>query len=139
METGNAQDMELQAQQRSHIEGLLGQFIRNVDGVKAAVVASVDGFPLAEVAGPEGRGKRLAAMTSAMLALAGAVGKELELGSLQVLMLEAEFGKVLMLSLSAGSSAFLLMAACDQRSVIGNVLWSARECGQKILAELSGA
>ncbi len=30
------------------------------------------------------------------------------------------------------------MAACDQRSVIGQVLWQSRECGQAILAELGG-
>ncbi len=131
--------MELSAAQQAQVTDLLQQYVSNVDGVRAVVLASVDGFALAEVAGKDRSGQRLAAMTSAMLALAGAVGKELELGSLQVLMLEAEFGKVLMLSLSAGSSAYLLMAACDQRSVIGNVLWSARECGQKILAELSGA
>ena len=131
--------MELSAAQQAQVTDLLQQYVSNVDGVRAVVLASVDGFALAEVAGKDRSGQRLAAMTSAMLALAVAVGKELELGSLQVLMLEAEFGKVLMLSLSAGSSAFLLMAACDQRSVIGNVLWSARECGQKILAELSGA
>lgn len=131
--------MELSAAQQAQVTDLLQQYVSNVDGVRAVVLASVDGFALAEVAGKDRSGQRLAAMTSAMLALAGAVGKELELGSLQVLMLEAEFGKVLMLSLSAGSSVYLLMAACDQRSVIGNVLWSARECGQKILAELSGA
>ena len=131
--------MELQAGQRSRVEALLGQFVRNVDGVRATVLASVDGFPLAEVAGPEGRGKRLAAMTSAMLALAGAVGRELELGNLQVLILEALKGKVLMLSLESGGAPLLLMAACDQRSVIGNVLWNARECGRQVLAELEDA
>ena len=34
---------------------------------------------------------------------------------------------------------FLLMAACDHRSVIGNVLWSAKECGRNVLAELDGS
>lgn len=38
-------------------------------------------------------------MTSAMLALAAAVGRELSLGELEVLMLEAGEGKVLMLAL----------------------------------------
>ncbi|WP_329847130.1 hypothetical protein [Stenotrophomonas sepilia] len=31
------------------------------------------------------------------------------------------------------------LAACDQRSVIGQVLWQSRECGQAILAELGGS
>ena len=93
-----------------------------------------------ENAGAEGRGERLAAMTSAMLALAAAVGRELVLGDLQTLMLEAAGGKVLMLAIQAeGRAPLLLMAACDQRSVIGQVLWQSRECGQAILAELGGS
>jgi len=79
-------------------------------------------------------------MTSAMLALAAAVGRELLLGDLQTLMLEAAGGKVLMLAIQAeGRAPLLLMAACDQRSVIGQVLWQSRECGQAILAELGGS
>lgn len=131
--------MELSKKQQERIETMLSEYVNTVDGVRAAVLASVDGFALAEVAGKDRSGKRLAAMTSAMLALAGAVGRELQLGRLQVLMLEAEDGKVLMLSLDAKGASLLLMAACDQRSVIGNVLWSARECGQKVLTELGGA
>jgi predicted regulator of Ras-like GTPase activity (Roadblock/LC7/MglB family) len=110
-----------------------------VEGVRTVVLASVDGFALVS-AGAEGRGERLAAMTSAMLALAAAVGRELVLGDLQTLMLEAAGGKVLMLAIQAeGRAPLLLMAACDQRSVIGQVLWQSRECGQAILAELGGS
>lgn len=128
--------MELEADQRLRIEAVMGQFIARVDGVHSAVLASVDGFALAHVAGSEGRGKRLAAMTSAMLGLAGAVGRELELGDLSVLLLEALKGKVLMLSLTTNGATLLLMAACDQNSLIGNVLWNARECGRQLVAEL---
>lgn len=131
--------MELSQQQHVRVSELLQQYVSSIDGVRAVVLASVDGFALAEVAGNDNRGQRLAAMTSAMLALAGAVGKELEMGSLQVLMLEALNGKVLMLSLDTGKSPLLLMAACDQRSVIGNVLWRARECGQNVLTTLADA
>lgn len=118
------------------VERLLQEFSDSVDGVRTAVIASVDGFALAQSSGHTASGERLAAMTSAMLALAGAVGRELSLGQLQVLMLEASDGKVLMLSIQMERGSLLLMAACDQRSVIGNVLWSARECGRKVLAEL---
>ena len=129
--------MELSQQQKVVVGALLQQYA-SVDGVRAVVLSSVDGFALADVASNDNRGQRLAAMTSAMLALAGAVGKELEMGGLQVLMLEALNGKVLMLSLNAGNDTLLLMAACDQRSVIGNVLWSARECGQRVVETLAG-
>ena len=117
----------------------LGAFCSDISGVRNAVIASVDGFALVSASNGQGKGERLAAMTSAMLALAAALGRELSLGQLGVLMLEAEDGKVLMLSLRTEREPFLLMAACDHRSVIGNVLWSAKECGRNVLAELDGS
>lgn len=126
------EDWEIKA-----IDVRLQEFADSVDGVRAAVVASVDGFVLAQVATQSSSGERLAAMTSAMLALASAVGRELALGTLDVLMLEASEGKVLMQSIPLPRGSLLLMAACGQRSVIGHVLWSARECGRKIQVELS--
>ncbi|MGE8224531.1 MAG: roadblock/LC7 domain-containing protein [Stenotrophomonas sp.] len=126
------EDWEIKA-----IDIRLQEFADSVDGVRAAVVASVDGFVLAQAATQSSSGERLAAMTSAMLALASAVGRELALGTLDVLMLEASEGKVLMQSIPLPRGSLLLMAACGQRSVIGHVLWSARECGRKIQAELS--
>jgi len=126
------------AGQRERLQPLLQDLQQRVEGVRTVVLASVDGFAL--VSAGEGRGERLAAMTSAMLALAAAVGRELVLGDLQTLMLEAAGGKVLMLAIQAeGRAPLLLMAACDQRSVIGQVLWQSRECGQAILAELGGS
>ena len=124
--------------ERANVERRLREFSDAVDGVRTAVVASVDGFALAQSNPASTNGERLAAMTSAMLALAAAVGRELELGELEVLMLEAGRGKVLMLSLPASPHPLLLMAACDQGCVIGKVLWRAKECGRGILAELGG-
>jgi len=124
---------------RERIHAHLLELIRSVDGIDTAVVASVDGFVQAQVVRQAGAGERLAAMTSSMLALAGAIGRELALGELQVLMVEASEGKVLMLSIPVPGRALLLMAACTRRSVIGNALWSARKCGQQILSEFGGA
>lgn len=124
--------------ERSNVEGLLRAFVDAVDGVHTAVVASVDGFVLAHSNAASDNGERLAAMTSAMLALAGAISRELTLGHLEVLMLEAQDGKVLMITLKTRQAPLLLMAACDHRSVIGNALWSAKECGRDILTHLDG-
>ncbi|KAF1015089.1 MAG: hypothetical protein GAK31_02577 [Stenotrophomonas maltophilia] len=137
MADGQAQPLPGPAQ-RELLQPVLQDLLRRVPGIRTAVLSSVDGFALIS-AGVEGLGERLAAMTSAMLALAAAVGRELVLGDLQTLMLEADYGKVLMLSIQRpGSAPLLLMAACDQRSVMGQVLWQTRECGQAILAELRG-
>jgi predicted regulator of Ras-like GTPase activity (Roadblock/LC7/MglB family) len=124
---------------RDRVAQHLQAFADTLNGVRSAVLASVDGFALVPAAGSHGNGERLAAMTSAMLALAAAVGRELSLGELEVLMLEAGEGKVLMLALPCAPAPLLLMAACDTRCVTGKVLWSAKECGRNIMAELSGS
>lgn len=118
----------------ARIRAELDAFAHALPGVRSAVVASVDGFAIAEATGQAGAGDRLAAMTSSMLALGKAVTRELALGSMEVLMMEADEGKVLMLSIPSPGTPLLLMAACNRRTVIGNVLWSARECSQKIVA-----
>ncbi|WP_314103318.1 roadblock/LC7 domain-containing protein [uncultured Stenotrophomonas sp.] len=124
---------------RDRVLGHLQAFADDINGVRSVVLASVDGFALVPAAGTHGNGERLAAMTSAMLALAAAVGRELALGELEVLMLEANDGKVLMLALPCSPAPLLLMTACDTRCVTGKVLWSAKECGRNIMAELSGS
>ena len=128
----------LDAAHRQAVAAHLEAFASATTGLRAAVIASVDGFALVQSAPGAGNGERLAAMTSAMLALAGAVGRELALGALEVLILEAAEGKVLMLSIPAPQAPLLLMAACERNSLTGSVLWSAKECGQKVLAELDG-
>lgn len=124
---------------RERLTQHLNQFVDEIDGVRSVVLATVDGFALLPAAGTHGNGERLAAMTSAMLALAAAVGRELALGELETLMLEAGEGKVLMLALPCTPAPLLLMTACDTRCVVGKVLWSAKNCGRNIMAELSGS
>lgn len=124
---------------RARLAEHLDRFFADIDGVRSVVLATVDGFALMPAAGAHGNGERLAAMTSAMLALAAAVGRELALGELETLMLEAGEGRVLMLALPCTPAPLLLMTACDTRCVIGKVLWSAKDCGRRIMAELSGS
>ncbi len=124
---------------RERLAKHLNLFVDDIDGVRSVVLATVDGFALLPAAGTHGNGERLAAMTSAMLALAAAVGRELALGELETLMLEAGEGKVLMLALPCTPAPLLLMTACDTRCVVGKVLWSAKNCGRNIMAELSGS
>lgn len=118
---------------RHHLE----QFVQ-MASVRTAVIASVDGFTLACVGGTQATGDRLAAMTSAMLGLAGAITRELALGELAVLMIDAADGKVLMVAIPVPGRTLLLMATCPQQSVAGNVLWNAKQCGRNILAEFGG-
>ncbi|MGV6490261.1 roadblock/LC7 domain-containing protein [Stenotrophomonas rhizophila] len=105
----------------------LTTLVADVTGVHGAVVASMDGFALAQRGGQAGTVDRLAAMTSSMLALATALGRELAIGALETLILDAERGSVLMLAVP-GEPPSLLMVACDDACVMGTVLWHARRC-----------
>ena len=114
----------------------LDALVRDVTGIQALVVASTDGFALAQ-AGPQGHvADRLAAMTSSMLGLASALGRELHFGELDTLILDAADGKVLMLAIP-GTQPRLLMTACDHRCVIGNVLWHAKQCVRALADSLN--
>lgn len=124
---------------RDDVIAVLQTFAGSMDGIDHVVLSSIDGFALAQASGDARHGDRLAAMTSSMLGLAVAVGRELALGSLEVLMMDASEGKVLMLSLPTEPRPLLLMVGCNRRAVTGSVLWGAKDCGQKVLAVLKRA
>ncbi|WP_256774302.1 MULTISPECIES: roadblock/LC7 domain-containing protein [unclassified Stenotrophomonas] len=120
---------------REQVDAHLATLVHDVDGLMGVVVASLDGFALAQVGREEETVSRLAAMTSSMLALAEALGRELVMGSLGALILEAAHGKVLMLTIPVQPPQ-LLMAACDQTSAMGQVLWHAKQCVRRLTAAM---
>ncbi|KGI77490.1 roadblock/LC7 domain-containing protein [Oleiagrimonas soli] len=125
--------------QRTDLQHHLDALGKDLVGIRSAVVASVDGFAIAHASVSQVSEEKLAAMTSSMLALASAIGRELAMGRLQTLMLDADIGKVLMLTIDTPREPLLLMVACSQKSVMGKVLWAARECAKEISATLSAA
>lgn len=128
----------LPAALRNALQGRLQAFIDSVGGVRCAVVSSVDGFALAVANGAPGSGERLAAMTSSMLALAAAIGRELAIGELESLLADASHGKVAMLAIPA-DPPLLLMAACERDVLSGTVLWAARACSADIALALGAS
>lgn len=108
------------------LERHLNSLVAAVDGLSGVVVASLDGFALAQVGRADGAAERLAAMTSSMLGLANALGRDLDIGVLDTLMLDAEHGKVLMLTIPSQPMR-VLMAACNQNCVMGQILWHAKQ------------
>lgn len=116
----------------------LTDLVSAVDGLHGVVVASLDGFALAEVGRADGTAERLAAMTSSMLGLANALGRELQIGALDTLILDAEDGKVLMLTIPSQPPR-LLMAACSQACVMGQILWQAKQCVHAIAEAMAAS
>lgn len=121
------------------VEEHLRQFAAAAPALGAAVVASADGFLLAQVAGKMGAAERLAAMTSTMLAVAAAMGRELALGQCDVLTLQARAGQVLMLSLPMERRSLLLMATCADREQLEATIATAREYGRRLALKLEVA
>lgn len=119
---------DTQARYQTHLDELASSLV----GIRGAVLSSVDGFALAHSSVSASSEEKLAAMTSSMLGLATAVGRELAMGDLNMLMLEANKGKVLMIRVEDGAEPLLLMVACTERSVMGEVLWTARKCALAI-------
>lgn len=115
----------------SAITKVLEKLVKDVDGIGAAVVATADGFALAAAADGTAGPERLAALTSSMFALAVAVAKELGLGELGSLVLEAAAGKVMMLTIPASTPLVLMVSCCDA-ALIGNVLWRAKQAAADI-------
>lgn len=131
----DASRMPASAPVRQRVDAYLNTLVHDVDGLMGVVVASLDGFALAQIGREEDTVSRLAAMSSSMLALAEALGRELVIGPLGALILEAAHGKVLMLTVPVQPPQ-LLMVACDQTSAMGQVLWHAKQCARRLAATL---
>ncbi len=127
----SAEVIPLRCPANPRLDPHLSRLVAAVDGLSGVVVASLDGFALAQVGRADGAAERLAAMTSSMLGLANALGRELEIGVLDTLMLDAQDGKVLMLTIPSQPTR-LLMAACTQDCVMGQILWHAKQCVRAI-------
>ncbi|MBL8263447.1 MAG: roadblock/LC7 domain-containing protein [Xanthomonadaceae bacterium] len=113
---------------QKHVEQLLS----TVPGVVGVLVCSVDGFEVASRLRPPLTAERMSAMTSSQLALGEALCNETGSGTCLNVVIEAEAGRLLMLSVPARRRRMLLTVLCEQNSVLGSVLWAARACAQDI-------
>lgn len=113
---------------QKHVEQLLSA----TPGAIGVLVCSVDGFEVASRLRPPLTAERLSAMTSSQLALGEALCGETGVGSCRNVVIEAEGGRLLMLSVPAHRRRLLLTVLCERDSVLGSVLWAARACAQDI-------
>lgn len=113
---------------QKHVEQLLS----TAPGVIGVLVCSVDGFEVASRLRPPLTAQRLSAMTSSQLALGEALCGETGVGACRNVVIEAEAGRLLMLSVPARRRRMLLTVLCEHDSVLGSVLWAARSCAQDI-------
>jgi predicted regulator of Ras-like GTPase activity (Roadblock/LC7/MglB family) len=104
--------------------------------VLGALVSTVDGFEVAANVRATASVKKLAAMTSSLLALAEAMSQESEVGHCVDLVIEAGDGMVLMMDVPNEHRKLLLTVLCNKSATLGSVLWAARNTRNEICAEM---
>ena len=110
-------------------EQALNALVERTPDILAAVVTTGDGFDVASyVPNDKMSPKKLSAMTSSMLGLAEALVSEALLGRSQDVIIEAEKGQVLLLSVPNVRGGLLLNVIASQKVLIGELLWACRQC-----------
>lgn len=113
----------------------LEQAIAPVSGVQRAILLSEDGFEIASwksASAAAMHGSSLAAMASSLMAMAAAVGREIDFRHCKRLTFEADGGTITLQAITADFPCILcLVLGAD--AVLGRSLWAGAEVAQLML------
>lgn len=116
----------------THLEAL----VSNNAGIQGALLSTIDGFEVAAHMSGTPSPKKLAAMTSSLLALSEAVTLESGLGQCQDLVIEARSGRILLMEVPSASHKSVLTVLCTESATLGSVLWAAKNSREQIAQSL---
>ena len=119
---------------KSHLKA----FVDTTNDVTGALISTSDGFEVAGRVRDPISVKKMAAMTSSLLALAEAICRESATGSCNDLVAEATDGTVLMMDIPNNKRKLLLTVICSSGVTLGSALWAARNTRQAIGRDLDG-
>lgn len=117
---------------QSHLDALRGEH-REIAGT---LLSTMDGFEVAASVGPQISPRKMAAMTSSLLALAEAVSRESSVGQCRDLVIESSAGLVLMMDVPSTERRSVLTVLCTEAAVLGRVRWAARNAREAIAQAL---
>jgi predicted regulator of Ras-like GTPase activity (Roadblock/LC7/MglB family) len=100
--------------------------------VAGTLLSTMDGFEVAASVGAQISPKKMAAMTSSLLALAEAVSRESSVGQCRDLVIESSAGLVLMMDVPSTTHRSVLTVLCTEAAVLGRVRWAARNAREAI-------
>ena len=116
----------------STIQSKLQQLLGVVPAIIGAFLATDDGFEITQlVSGRDMEAARLAAMCSSMVALSHALVQESEIGHSENLIIEAQKGKILLLTISSTPKMSLTVIA-KPTATLGQVLVQSKICVAQI-------
>lgn len=104
--------------------------------VTGTLLSTMDGFEVAASVGEQIAPKKMAAMTSSLLALAEAVSRESSVGKCRDLVIESSAGLVLMMDVPSTTHRSVLTVLCTEAAVLGRIRWAARNAREAIAQEL---
>lgn len=123
---------------RSECQPLLDALCRENADIRGALVSTVDGFEIAARVDTSVSPKKLAAMTSSLLALGEAISNESSVGQCRDLVIEASAGLLLMMDVPSTTRRSVLTVLCNETAMLGRVRWAAREARAAIAQVLDG-
>jgi predicted regulator of Ras-like GTPase activity (Roadblock/LC7/MglB family) len=123
----------LTADEKAICERGLTDLVQAATGVDTALIATPDGFEVAYMARvPTVDPARLAAMSSAMLALGGAMARELAFKTCTQVVMEASGGFLLVSALPCTRAELVLSALAPTTSTLGMAMVALRTCAKAI-------
>jgi predicted regulator of Ras-like GTPase activity (Roadblock/LC7/MglB family) len=121
---------------RPECQAYLDSLCREHREVAGALLSTMDGFEVAASVGAQISPKKMAAMTSSLLALAEAVTRESAVGQCRDLVIESSAGLVLMMDVPSTTHRSVLTVLCTEAAVLGRVRWAARNVRDTIARAL---
>src|ERR1044072_1061949 len=105
---------------QAHLDALRREH-REVSGT---LLSTMDGFEVAASVGANTSPKKMAAMTSSLLALAEAVSRESSVGQCRDLLIESSAGFVLLMDVPSKAHKSVLTVLCSEAVVLGRIRWA---------------
>lgn len=134
-----SQHTELEPAQRPDCQPLLDKLCREHADIRGALISTVDGFEIAASVDASVSPKKLAAMTSSLLALGEAISNESAVGQCRDLVIEASAGLLLLMDVPGTTHRSVLTVLCSETAMLGRVRWAAREARAAIAKVLDAA
>jgi len=105
--------------------------------ITGVLISTIDGFEVASKLPPDRSAAKLAAMTSSLLALSGAMSSETGSGACRDLVIDGDDGRVLLVDLPYRKQKLVLAVLSTDKVTLGQVLWAVRDCRKNLSARLN--
>lgn len=119
--------MQIEKQLNDDAIAAIELVIREVRNVKAVLISTEDGFPVASHVQNDAQISRLSAMASSLSALSSLAGNESHLGTCRNLIIEAEFGILVIFQFQRGEDVLNMSVIAGEEVVVGQLLYFSKQ------------